>query len=246
MDIANRVVVLTGAKRLGHAVALGLAAAGADIALVFRDSRHEAEATTAGVEALHRRSLLVRADLGEPADCQRAMNDVAAAFGRLDILVNMASSYRAVAFDAITVESWNEDLSINLRSAYLCALAAVPHMRQSGGGRIINISDWRSASGRPQYPGLLSYYVAKRGVIALTEALALELAADQILVNGIAPGPVAAPPGLPDDQTGAVARPTPLGHGGGGDEILEAVQFLIASDFVTGETIRVDGGSHLR
>ena len=123
--------------------------------------------------------------------------------------------------------------------------AAVPLMRRHGGGRIINFTDWVAASGRPRYKGYVAYYVAKAGVKALTEALALELAADQILVNAIAPGPILAPPGTTAEESAAVERATPLGRWGGPDEIAKAVLALIDTDFITGETIRVDGGRHL-
>lgn len=119
-------------------------------------------------------------------------------------------------------------------------------MRTAGEGRIINFSDWIAASGRPRYPGYLPYYVAKRGVIGLTEALALELAADRILVNAIAPGPILAPEGTTTDELGAVEKATPLGHWGGEDVIAAAAVFLLETTFVTGETIRVDGGRHVR
>ena len=119
-------------------------------------------------------------------------------------------------------------------------------MRAQGGGRIINFSDWIAKSGRPRYPGYLPYYVAKAGVIALTEALALELAADNILVNAIAPGPILAPPGTTDEESRAVEEATPLGRWGGEIEIAKAVLALLDSDFITGETIRVDGGRHLK
>jgi NAD(P)-dependent dehydrogenase (short-subunit alcohol dehydrogenase family) len=119
-------------------------------------------------------------------------------------------------------------------------------MRAQGGGRIINFADWVARSGRPRYAGFLPYYVAKAGVVALTEALALELAADNILVNAIAPGPILAPPETSDDEIKAVEDATPLGRWGGEGEIVKAVLAMIESDFVTGETIRVDGGRHLR
>ncbi len=119
-------------------------------------------------------------------------------------------------------------------------------MRRAGGGRIVNFSDWVAASRRPRYAGYLPYYVAKAGAIALTEALALELAADDILVNAIAPGPILAPPGTSPDELTAIERATPLGRWGGEIEIAKAVLALVESDFVTGETIRVDGGRHLK
>ena len=115
-----------------------------------------------------------------------------------------------------------------------------------GGGRIVNFSDWVAASGRPRYKGYLAYYVAKAGVKALTEALALELAGDQILVNAIAPGPILAPPGpLSRGVRRRSKNATPLGRWGGAEEIAKTVLALIDSDFITGETIRVDGGRHV-
>jgi NAD(P)-dependent dehydrogenase (short-subunit alcohol dehydrogenase family) len=102
-----------------------------------------------------------------------------------------------------------------------------------------------AASGRPRYKGYVAYYVAKAGVKALTEALALELAADGILVNAIAPGPILAPPGTSADEHAAVEKATPLGRWGGPGEIAKTVLALIDSDFITGETIRVDGGRHV-
>jgi NAD(P)-dependent dehydrogenase (short-subunit alcohol dehydrogenase family) len=111
---------------------------------------------------------------------------------------------------------------------------------------VINFSDWISASGRPRYTGYLPYYVAKAGVIGLTEALALELAPDNILVNAVAPGPILPPPGISDDESEAVIKATPLGRWGGEAEVAKAVRFLIETEFVTGEVIRVDGGRHVR
>ncbi len=155
--------------------------------------------------------------------------------------------YREVPLDDTGLDVWNSVVNVDLRASFLCARASLTHMRRSGtGGRIINFSDWVAASGRPRYQGFLPYYVAKRGVIALTEALALELAADHILVNAIAPGPIVAPPGTTDAELASVEAATPLGRWGGATEIVKAVLFLVESDFVTGETIRVDGGRHLR
>jgi NAD(P)-dependent dehydrogenase (short-subunit alcohol dehydrogenase family) len=158
----------------------------------------------------------------------------------------MASVYRAKPFDELTEADWDATLDVDLKGAFLCALAVAPHMRAAGGGRIVNVADWVAASRRPRYKGFLPYYVAKSGVVALTEALALELAADQILVNAVAPGPIAAPPGTTDEEFGAVEQATPLGRWGGEQEIAKAIRFLIESDFVTGETVRVDGGRHVR
>ena len=143
--------------------------------------------------------------MSRPADCAAIVAHAVATFGRLDVLVNMASIYRSTPLSTMTVDYWDTDLDVNLRSAFLCAHAAIPHMRAAGGGRIVNFADWLARSGRPRYPGFTSYYVAKAGVVALTEALALEVAGDQILVNAIAPGPIVAPPGMSQEEVAEVA-----------------------------------------
>ena len=236
---------MTGTRRIGAVVATELARAGADVALVYRSSRAEADETAAAVRGLGRRAAVLHADLSEPDACERVVEEAVDAFGRLDVLVTMASLYRRRPLDEISVEDWDRQMSVDLRSAWLCAKAAVPHMRRSRGGRIVTISDWVARSGRPRYSGYLTYYVAKAGVIALTEALALECAADQILVNCVAPGPIVAPPDVSDAEFEAVEKATPLGHWGGEQEIAKAILALVESDFITGETIRVDGGRHL-
>ena len=121
------------------------------------------------------------------------MDEAARELGRLDILINMASVYKPVPLDDTSAALWDAVVDVDLRAAFLCAHAAFPTCAASSGGRIINFTDWVAVSGRPRYKGFLPYYVAKRGVIGLTEALALELAPDQILVNAVAPGPILAP-----------------------------------------------------
>src|SRR5262245_28122198 len=214
--------------------------------MAYARSRAEAEATVETVRAAKRRGAAFQADLSQPDACAALVQSVVNALGRLDILINMASVYMQRPFEALTVADWNASLDVDLRSAFLCAHAAAPHMRRQGGGRIINFSDWVARSGRPRYQGFLTYYVAKAGVIALTEALALELASDKILVNAIAPGPIVAPPGTSDEGLEAVGRATPLGRWGGAEDIAQAIAAILDNDFITGETIRVDGGRHLK
>ena len=122
----------------------------------------------------------------------------------------------------------------------------MPHLRRQGGGRVVNFTDWIASSGRPRYKGYLPYYVAKTGVIGLTQILALELAAEGILVNAVAPGPILAPPGTSEEEIAAVEKATPLGRWGGPEPIAAAVRFLVTTDFVTGEVVRVDGGRHVK
>ncbi|MGH9409024.1 MAG: SDR family NAD(P)-dependent oxidoreductase [Vicinamibacterales bacterium] len=246
MEVDGRAALITGGRRIGGAIARAFAAAGMDVALSYNRSRAEAEAAAADITASGRRAQIFSANLSNPDDCRALVDAASNALGRLDVLVNMASVYAAVPFDRTDERVWNSVIDVDLRAAFLCARAAVPHMRAAGGGRIVNFADWVAASGRPRYEGFLPYYVAKKGVIALTEALALELAKDQILVNAIAPGPIVAPPGTTDEERKAVEAATPLGRWGGEEAIVRAVMFLIETDFVTGETIRVDGGRHVK
>ena len=247
MNISGRAVVITGGKRIGAAVAVDLAAAGADVAVAYHRSADEANATAARVDDLGRRGLAIQADLSKPADCARLIDSAAETFGRLDVLINMASVYEQEALEDVDADAWDAVVNVDLRASFLCARAAVPHIRRSGeGGRIINFADWVAASRRPRYRNFIPYYVAKCGVIGLTEVLALELAGDNILVNAIAPGPILAPPGTSARELAAVEAATPLGRWGGEIEIVKAVNLLLESDFITGETIRVDGGRHLK
>jgi len=197
------------------------------------------------VRAQGRRALVAHADLAQPNAPDALVAAVIDTFGQIDILVNMASVYVHRPFDELTAADWDAVMSVDLRAAFLCARAVVPHMRRRGGGRIINFSDWIARSGRPRYRGFLPYYVAKSGVIGLTEGLALELASDNILVNAIAPGPILAPPGTSTEESRAVEQATPLGRWGGEIEIARAVLALLDGNFITGETLRVDGGRHL-
>jgi NAD(P)-dependent dehydrogenase (short-subunit alcohol dehydrogenase family) len=241
----TRVVLVTGAKRIGAAVAAEAARRGADVAIAYRSSIAEAEAAAASVREGGGRALLIQADVSDAAAVAAMVDRVDREFGRLDVLVNMASLYERVPIDQLTPDRWHRQLAVDLTGTFLSARAAVPLMRRAGGGRIINFTDWVAASGRPRYLGYTAYYVAKAAVKALTETLALELAADRILVNAVAPGPILPPDGSSEEEEQSVAKATPLGHWGGPDEIVKTVMALIESDFITGETIRVDGGRHL-
>jgi NAD(P)-dependent dehydrogenase (short-subunit alcohol dehydrogenase family) len=246
MVLTDKVALITGGRRIGAVVATELASRGVDVTLSYARSRTEAEEAAERVRASGRRAAAIQADLSQPAAADLLVRAVVEQFGRIDILINMASVYVQRSFDALTAKDWDASLNVDLRAAFLCGHAAAPHMRAQGGGRIINFSDWVARSGRPRYTGYLPYYVAKAGVIALTEAMALELAGDNILVNAIAPGPILAPPGTSAEEAEAVEQATPLGRWGGEIEIVKGVLALLDSDFMTGETIRVDGGRHLK
>ena len=246
MDLKNRVALITGGKRIGAVIATELAARGVDVALGYARSRTEAEETATRIRAANRRALTVQADVARPEACAALVQAVVNGLGRLDILINMASVYARRSFDELGVADWNAVIDVDLRGAFLCSHAAALQMKRQGGGRIVNFSDWIARSGRPRYTGYLPYYVAKTGIIALTEALALELAADNILVNAIAPGPILPPPGTTAEESKAVVEATPLGRWGGEMEIVKGVLAFLESDFITGETLRIDGGRHVK
>jgi NAD(P)-dependent dehydrogenase (short-subunit alcohol dehydrogenase family) len=246
MTLSGRAALVTGGKRIGRRVAMDLARLGADVALAFNRSHAEADAAVADITALGRRAVAIQANLTDPHACRRLVDDAAAVMGRLDVLVNMASVYAQKPYEDLTEADWHAALAVDLTATHLCCQAALPHMRRAGGGRIVNFSDWVAASHRPRYTGYVPYYVAKSAVIGLTEILALELARDQILVNAVAPGPILPPPGTSEAEQREVERATPLGRWGGEDEIAKAVAFLVETDFVTGEVVRVDGGRHVK
>ena len=246
MNLPGKAALITGGKRIGAAIAIELARRGMDIALSYNRSRAEAEDAATAIRETGRRAVLIAANLSQASECARLVAEAVEALGRLDVLINMASVYRSVPLEETDEAVWDSIIDVDLKGAFLCSRAALPHLRTAGGGRIINFADWIAASGRPRYKNYLPYYVAKRGVVGLTEALALELAAEQILVNAIAPGPTVAPPGTTAEEYRAVETSTPVGRWGGEAEIAKAILFLLESDFVTGETLRVDGGRHVR
>ena len=245
MNIENKVAVITGTKRIGSAVGKVLAEKGANVALTYNHSKEKAETAAQEICQKGRRAIALQADVSQAADVQVLVDRVNQELGKIHILINMASIYRFRPFDEITEKDWDANMSINLKSAFLCAKAVVPGMKAEGGGRIINFADWIAASGRPRYKGYLPYYVSKVGVVGLTEILALELASFNILVNAIAPGPILAPPDLSTEEDLEVRKATPLGRWGGESEIAKTVVSLVETDFITGECIRVDGGRHI-
>jgi NAD(P)-dependent dehydrogenase (short-subunit alcohol dehydrogenase family) len=242
MDPKGKVALITGGARIGQVVAQALATRGCALSLIYRGSRDAAEQTASAARGVGVDAIVLRADATDEAQVAAAVTETAQKLGRLDILINMASIY--VKTPNPGTKDWSLAMDSNAKSAFMFSIHAAPVMKSGGSGRIINISDWLVASGRPNYRDYAPYYMSKAAVSALTESLALDLAPD-ILVNAIAPGPILAPPDLTSEQNDRVIKATPLARWGGGDEIAKAVLFLIETEFVTGECIRVDGGRHL-
>jgi len=242
MDLKDKVAMITGGARIGQVVARELATRGCSLALIYKSSREAAENTASIARAAGVNAAVLQADAVDESQVRAAVAQAVKSLGRLDILINMASLY--VKTPNPTGTEWSAALDSNAKSAFLFSTYAAPIMKKNGGGRIVNFSDWLPASGRPHYKDYTPYYTSKAAVAALTQSLALEFAPD-ILVNAIAPGPILAPPDLTPEENARVLEATALAKWGGAEEIAKAVLFLIDTDFVTGECIRVDGGRHL-
>jgi len=246
VNLTNKVALIVGGARMGEAVGMALAARGADVGLSYRKSKEAAEVAADAVRAAGRRAMTIRCDVTDEVPVIEAvMQQVADTLGRLDVLVMMASRYESVPLSELTTTAVERQMGVDMRGTFVCASAAVPHMRVVGGGRIITFGDWTAASGRPRYKGYAGYYIAKAGVKAVTEALALELADENILINSIAAGPIMPPDEMSPETRARVETVTPVGRWGGAEAIAQAVVTLAETDFMTGETIRVDGGRHL-
>ena len=230
---------------MGLAVARILGQRGFHIVLTYRSSRKPA---LESVQMLSRESIPAsaeRCDLAKPASIRSLIRTLQRRFHRLDVIVNLASQYEKSRFDSGgALKDWEENLAANVRGGYLLVSEASALLKASSQARVILISDWTAASGRPRYRDYAPYYISKSAVKSAVEVLALELA-PTVLVNAIAPGPMIPPPDLSPAERKAVETATPLGRWGGAEEIAKAVGFLVDSEFVTGETIRVDGGRHV-
>jgi NAD(P)-dependent dehydrogenase (short-subunit alcohol dehydrogenase family) len=237
MEPAGRIALVTGgAHRVGRALALALAGAGADVVINYHTSADQARRTVADVEALGRRAIAVRADVSRADDVKHLVTATTHEFGRLDILVNSASLFERQPFADISEADWDRVMAVNLKGPFLLSQAAAPLLREDG-GVIVNIVD---LSAMQPWPSFAHHAVSKAGLLHLTRVLARALAPD-IRVNAISPGTVLPPEGAAEE--GSERRVTP--HEGQPDDVAAALLYLIRSDFVTGENLLVDGGRML-
>jgi pteridine reductase len=240
MELEGKVALVTGGgHRVGRAILLALARAGADVVLHYHHSQKQAEATQAELHALGRRVLLVRADLSRVEEIGAMFAEVRRAFPVLHVLVNSAAIMEAQPVDAVTPADWDRTLDLNLRAPFFCAQQAAQLMTQ--GGVIVNIGDVAGMQPWARYP---VHSVSKAGVAMLTQVLARALA-PRVRVNAVAPGPVARPSDLGLERWQAIARRLPLRRAGSPEDVAQAVLYLVQAEFVTGTILAVDGGAHL-
>ena len=240
MKLSGCVALVTGGgKRVGQAIALALARHQAHVVISYQRSKSAADETVRRVREIGVQAQALRANLSSADDVKRMMEQIRERFGRLDVLVNNAAIFERTPFDKLTEREWDQHLDINLKGPFLCALYAAPLLKKAPRARIINIADW---AGERPYNDYLPYCISKAGVIALTKALAKELA-PTVGVVGIAPGPILPPPDMTPAEKQRVIKRVPLGHWGSPEDIANTVVFAIeGTDFMTGSTIFVDGG----
>lgn len=220
-------------------IANELAARGANVVVHCNRSAAEAADAVREIEAKGVRALALQADLSVPAQVAALAREAETRTGGVSVLVNSASNYLRVPFDALTEETWDASIDVNLKAPFLLAWHLGRPMRDRGEGAIVNIADW---AGERPYKDYLPYCVSKAGMICLTKALAKELA-PAVRVNAVAPGPVLLPDDAGPESRDAVVRSTPLRRVGTPEDVTRCVRFLVEeAAFSTGSLFHVDGG----
>jgi pteridine reductase len=243
-SLIDKAVLVTGAAhRVGAEIVRILHAAGADVVLHYRSSRAGAEAIRDELEARRPRSIaLLQADLLDTAALPRLVEDAAAVWGHLDVLINNASSFYSTPVGTASEAQWKDLMGTNLKAPFFLSQAAYPHLAARS-GCIVNLVDVHAERPMREHP---VYSMAKAGLAMMTKSLAREMG-PKVRVNGVAPGVVLWPEaGASEDYRREVLERTALGRPGSPHDIARAVRFLIAdAEYITGEIIRVDGGRSL-
>jgi len=242
MQLRDRVALVTGAgRRVGRALATALGGQGMRVAVHYHVSDDEARATAQMIGDAGGTATLVAGDLADAAVPARIVADVVRELGGLDVLVNSAAVMMRTPFESVTPTEWDAMFALNLRAPFFLAQAAAPHLRTARGA-IVNMAD---LAGFETWPAYIPHGTSKAGVVYLTRALARTLAPD-VRVNGIAPGPVLLPESWTEDDAARLRKTTPLQRLGSPADVAGAMLYLLHADYVTGETVIVDGGRHVR
>lgn len=244
MRFEGKVALVTGASRgIGRAIALALAAEGADVAVNYAGSEAAAKEVAAEIEAMGRKAFVIQADIASTEASTAMVDAVVKEFGRVDVLVNNAGITRDGLLLRMKEEDWDAVITTNLKGVFNCTKAAIKYMMKQKSGNIVNISSIVGVMGNA---GQANYCAAKAGVIGFTKATAKEVAARGIRVNAIAPGFIKTDMTsvLSEKVVEAMLAGIPLNRLGETEDIAKAVLFLASSDanYITGQTLHVDGG----
>lgn len=243
MNLSGKTALITGGTiGIGAAIALDLAKRGADIAIAARHVNDEENSIQHQIAALGRQCLTITADVAKAADCRRCVEETVARFGRLDVLVHNAGGPSWGNIDAVDEDQWQYTMDVHVNANYHLCRAALPHMRKSGEGAIITIS---SAAGIRGVPNAIAYATAKGALPQFTRSLARDVADDNIRVNCVAPGVIRTR--FHDEMTEEKKRYNlehriPLHREGTAEQVADVVGMLVTNDYITGETITIDGG----
>ncbi len=242
MDLEGRVAVVTGAAvRVGRAIALGLADAGADVFVHYGASRDAAEGTAAEIEGLGVRAAVGSVDLSSPENAAQVIDLAEASLGPVSLLVNSASRFPVDTIQDVEPDAWQQTIDLTLSSPVFVTQAFAHRLAAGLDGVVVNVTDVRTTE---PYRKHFSYIVAKGGIDTFTRAAALSLA-PQIRVNAVALGVILPPPNQDSSYEERLAAGLPLARVGGTEPVVDTVLYLMRNDFVTGEIVRVDGGGHL-
>lgn len=243
INLSAKVVLVTGsARRVGKAILLAFAQAGAHVVVHHHNSDEAAEESAEAARAFGVEALVAKANIADPEAVKRLFADIEARFSRLDVLVNSASAFDQIPFLEMNLDDWNHSLSINLTAPFLATQQAAKLMIKNDGGAVINITD---NSGRRPWPDRAAHSVSKAGLIMLTKTAAVALGQYNIRVNAIAPGPVLPPPGVSEADWSHYKSSLPIKRIGEPADVARAAVFLATNDFITGSILGVDGGSIL-
>jgi pteridine reductase len=242
MELDGRVALVTGAgRRVGRAIATALGARRMRVAVHYHGSADGARETASDIERAGGSASLFQGDLSDPEGPAELIDAVGRAYGTLDVLVNSAAIMQRTPLDSVTPADWDATFALNARAPFFAAIAARRFMAERGGA-IVNIADLAALETWPAY---IPHGLSKSVVVQMTRSLARALA-PSVRVNAVAPGVVMLPEGW-DPSTGErLRRTTPLGRLGSANDVVGAVIYLLEADYVTGETIVVDGGRHIR
>jgi NAD(P)-dependent dehydrogenase (short-subunit alcohol dehydrogenase family) len=247
MDLQGKVALVTGGTMgIGAAIAIDLARRGAQVSICARQLGPEAEQTMLAIAAPGGKGLLMSHDMSKAEDCALAVEQTVAHFGRLDVLVHNAGGPSFGRIDEVTPEQWRQTMAVHVDACFYLCKAALPHLRKAGEAAIITVS---YSAGVRGVPGAIAYATAKGALPQLTRSLARDLADDNIRVNCIAPGIIRTRfhKDMPAERKEFnLKHRVPLHREGTAEQVAEAVALLITNDYITGETIVIDGGLTMR